>query len=81
MSTFTPRDGMLPGEYKVVISPPIGVADQTQHATAEDAMAAASKAKPATKSAFPEKYRRADQTPLTQVVPAQGSLKLELSSK
>jgi hypothetical protein len=81
MSTFQPRDGMLAGEYKVVIAPPTGAADTTQHATAEDAMAAASKAKPAAKSAFPEKYKRADQTPLTQTVPVQGSLKFELSSK
>ena len=81
MSTFKPRDGMLPGEYKVVISPPRGAADTAQYASADDAMAAASKAKPAAKTAFPEKYSRADQTPLIQAVPVQGSLKFELSSK
>src|SRR5690349_2415820 len=27
MSTFQPRDGVLPGTYKVVISPPVGAAD------------------------------------------------------
>jgi len=81
MSTFQPRDGMVAGEYKVVISPPLGTADTTRHASAEEAMAAASKTKPAMKPAFPEKYARADQTPLTQAVPVQGSLKFELRSK
>src|SRR5262245_24882447 len=32
MSTFEPRDGVVPGEYKVVISPPSGAADTTQYA-------------------------------------------------
>src|SRR5437879_5545336 len=31
MSTFQPRDGVLPGNYKVVISPPVGSADPTQY--------------------------------------------------
>src|SRR5262245_56563198 len=53
MSTVQPRDGMLAGEYKVVISPPMGVADTTQYGSADDAMSAASKTKPAAKSAFP----------------------------
>jgi hypothetical protein len=44
-------------------------------------MAAAAKSHPAAKSTFPAKYTRADQTPLTQTVPVQGSLKFELSSK
>ena len=81
MSTFQPRDGMVAGEYKVVISPPMGTADTTQYASAEEAMAAAAKPKPAAKPAFPEKYARADQTPLTQKVPVEGNLKFELSSK
>src|SRR6058998_1459611 len=65
MSTFQPRDGVMPGTYKVVISPPAGSADKTQYATAEEAMAAATK-RPAAKGAsgaFPQKYARADQTP------------------
>lgn len=82
MSTFQPRDGVMPGSYKVTISPPSGVADTTQYASAEDAMTA-SKApvkRAATGPAFPGKYSRPDQTPLTQEVPVQGQLKFELKS-
>jgi hypothetical protein len=81
MSTFQPRDGVLPGSYKVVITPSTGVADTARYGTAEDAMAAATKA-PAKKAsldaAFPQKYTRPDQTPLTQDVPVQGKLRFEL---
>ena len=81
MSTFQPRDGMLPGSYKVVISPPTGAADTTKYASAEEAMAAASKqaAKKDAASAFPQKYARADQTPLVQEVPVKGKVKFELT--
>ena len=80
MSTFKPRDGVLPGSYKVVISPPTGLADPAHYASADEAMAAVSKA-PAKKEstpAFPQKYARPDQTPLTQEVPVKGRLKFEL---
>jgi hypothetical protein len=81
MSTFKAKDGVVPGEYKVVLSP-LGTADTTKYASAEEAMLAASKAAPkSTAPAFPEKYTRADQTPLTQTVPVSGKLKLELTSK
>ena len=82
MSTFEPKDGVMPGTYKVVISPPRGVADTNQYASADEAMAAASKApaKKAAGPAFPEKYTRADQTPLTQEVPVKGEVKFELKS-
>jgi hypothetical protein len=82
MSTLQPGDGVLPGTYKVVIAPPTGVADTTQYGSADDAMAAASKT-PAKKTAgppFPQKYSRADLTPLTQEVPVKGKLTLELKS-
>src|SRR5205823_2118076 len=46
MSTFKPRDGVVPGTYKVVISPPLGAADTKQYATAEAAMSAATKSPP-----------------------------------
>jgi len=81
MSTFKPRDGVLPGAYKVVIAPPAGTADPSQYATAEEAMAAATKSAPKKESivpAFPQKYARADQTPLTQEVPVKGKLMFEL---
>lgn len=83
MSTYKPRDGVMPGTYKVVISPPLGAADTTRYATAEDAMGAATKAPPKNQSAipgFPTKYSRPDQTPLEQEVPTKGKLKLELKS-
>ncbi|TMJ82050.1 MAG: carboxypeptidase regulatory-like domain-containing protein [Alphaproteobacteria bacterium] len=83
MSTFQPRDGMLPGTYKVVISPPVGSTDTTQYASADEAMSAANKPKArkeSAASAFPQKYARPDQTPLTQEVPVQGKLKFELKS-
>jgi hypothetical protein len=82
ISTFQPKDGALPGTYKVVISPPAGPADTTKYATAEEAMAAAKS--PAKKDiaakVFPEKYSRPDQTPLTQEVPVKGKLVFELKN-
>ena len=82
MSTFEPKDGMLPGSYKVVISPPLGTADTTNYGSADDAMSAAMK-KPAKKESekpFPQQYTRLDQTPLTQDVPVKGSLRFELKN-
>src|SRR3954471_13910998 len=58
MSTFQSRDGMLPGNYKVVISPPTGTADPAQYKSAEEAMAAAGKTaakKDSASAAFPQK--------------------------
>jgi hypothetical protein len=81
MSTFKPRDGVVRGAYKVVISPPAGTADPSQYATAEEAMAAATKMPPKKEPAaatFPQKYTRPDQTPLTQEVPVKGPVRFEL---
>jgi hypothetical protein len=83
MSSFQPRDGVQAGTYKVVISPPAGAADPTPYASADEAMAAASKppAKKASEGpAFPQKYARPDQTPLNQEVPVKGKLKFDLKS-
>lgn len=83
MSTFQPGDGVVAGTYKVVIAPPLGVADTTKYATSEDAMSGASKvaAKKGTGPKFPQKYTRPDQTPLTQEVPPKGVVKIELKSE
>jgi hypothetical protein len=83
MSTFKPQDGVLPGEYKVVISPPLGTPDRTAYASAEEAMAAAAKAPPkkASGPAVPQQYTRPDQTPLNETVPVKGPLKYEIKSK
>jgi hypothetical protein len=81
MSTFQPRDGMVPGNYKVVISPPTGTADTAAYASADEAMVAAGKreaTQPSAASAFPQKYARPDQTPLTQEVPVSGKLRFDL---
>jgi hypothetical protein len=83
MSTFEPRDGVLPGTYKVVISLPEGTPDPKTYTTSEDAMSGAAKA-PAKKKAGPtiaDKYSRADLTPLTQEVPVKGKVVFELTSK
>ncbi len=80
MSTFEPKDGMVPGSYKVLISPPPGTAATATYATVEEAMAAAAKQVTKTPASnFPEKYTRPDQTPLTQDVPVTGKLKFELT--
>ena len=84
MSTFEPGDGVLPGTYKVTITPATGAIDTTQYASAEEAMAAASKpraAPRATGPAFPQRYSRIDQTPLTQQVPAEGNVSFVLKTK
>jgi hypothetical protein len=84
MSTYEPRDGVVPGDYKVVIAPPVAKADPTPYASAEEAMAAAAKAPPPKKAAgpqLPEKYTRPDLTPLTQTVPVKEKLKFDLKSK
>jgi len=82
MSTFEPRDGVVAGTYKVVISQPLGTPDSKQYATAEEAMAAATKPPPKPSGpVVPQQYTRVDQTPLTQEVPAKGRLTFELKSK
>jgi hypothetical protein len=82
MSTFQPRDGVMPGTYKVVISPPVGTVDPTEYKSLDDAMAAGAKAKPKSDAsrAFPQQYTRPDLTPLTQDVPVKGTIKFELKS-
>jgi hypothetical protein len=82
LSTFQPRDGAVPGSYKVIISPPTGSADTSKYGSADEAMAAAARQpqkRDSAASSFPQKYTRADQTPLKQDVPAKGKLTLELS--
>jgi len=81
MSTFNPKDGVVAGEYKIVISPPAGSAEPTRYASAEEAMAAAAKSPPKTDTSFPQEYTRADQTPLSQKVPVEGQLTIDLKSK
>ena len=81
MSTFQPGDGVVAGDYKVVIAPPLGTPDLTRYASNEEAMAAAAKAPPPKASSFPQQYTRPDQTPLTQKVPVSGKVTFDLKSK
>ena len=81
MSTLRPGDGVVAGDYKVVISPPIGTPDPTRYASSEEAMAAAAKAPPPKASSFPQQYTRPDQTPLKQTVPVSGKVTFDLKSK
>jgi hypothetical protein len=85
LSTFEPRDGALPGAYKVVVTPSAPVQQTPTAMTADEAMAAAAaEARRATSKpahpGFPEKYTRADQTPLRQSVPAPGEVEIDLKS-
>lgn len=70
MSTNEPRDGVMPGTYKVVVAPAANTGPPKQFASANEAMAAEAAARPApVNSSFPQKYMLQDQTPLTQTVP------------
>lgn len=82
LSTVKPGDGVMPGNYKVVITPILGTADPAQYGTSEDAMSGASKTavKKATGPVVPQKYQSSGSTPLSQEVPVKGSLRLELKS-
>ncbi|MCA9133866.1 MAG: hypothetical protein KDA45_11955 [Planctomycetales bacterium] len=86
LSTFDPRDGAMPGTYKVVIMPAMPVLETPEGATAEEAMqaeAAAARrpgAKP-TGPRVPMAYTRLDQTKLTQVVPPEGDIVIDLKSR
>jgi len=82
MSTKNPRDGVHPGAYKVVISPPTGSTDKATYGSADEAMAAATKRSAPKPSGptFPHNYARADLTPLTQDVPVKGKITFELKN-
>lgn len=81
MSTNEPRDGVIKGSYKVVITAR-ATAPPQQFASADEAMRAAAVAKPMpVSSILPLKYTRADQTPLTMEVPVkEKKLVLELKT-
>jgi hypothetical protein len=69
MSTNEPRDGVMSGTYKVVVTAR-ATAPPQQFASADEAMRAAAVAKPMpTSSIVPLKYTRVDLTPLTIEVP------------
>ncbi len=85
MSTFEPRDGAMPGSYKVVITSLGNVEATPTNVSADQAMAAASaaaaKAKANAGSQVPVAYTRLDKTPLKQDVPAIGEIVFDIKSK
>ena len=85
LSTIDPRDGAMPGTYKVVIAPNSAASDMPEGLSASEAMAAdATAAAKGTKSKgnlVPEAYTRPDKTTLTQEVPSKGEVVFDLKSK
>ncbi len=88
ISTIEPRDGAMPGKYKVILSQNLPVEPTPEGMSADEAMQAAAKAaatKPKkTKSGIPllpDDYTRIDKTPLQQEVPAKGEIVYDIHSK
>ncbi|MCC6508174.1 MAG: carboxypeptidase regulatory-like domain-containing protein [Pirellulaceae bacterium] len=86
LSTIDPRDGAMPGKYKVTISQNLPVEETPTGLSADEAMLAAAKAaaKPKAKSSgpqLPEDYTRLDRTPLSQEIPAAGDVVFDIKSK
>lgn len=86
LSTVDPKDGAMPGKYKVIIQPSTPPAEVVVAASADEAMVAGAKAaaaKPKGKAAgseFPSVYARLDQTILSQEIPAKGEVVFDLKS-
>ncbi len=86
LSTVQPRDGAVPGTYKVVVTPSSPILETPKGMSAEEAMnaaAAAAAKNPANKPTgpgVPAQYSRADQTPLKQTVPGAGDVEIDLKS-
>lgn len=85
LSTIDPRDGAMPGTYKVVIAPNTAASDIPEGLSASEAMeadaAAAAKGKKTKGAQVPEAYSRSDKTTLTQEVPSKGEVVFDLKSK
>lgn len=85
LSTDNPRDGAMPGNYKVVIEPSVNFVETADGLSSDQAMAAnaaaLAKAKKPTGPQVPESYTRLDKTPLTQEVPPRGEVVFDIKSK
>jgi hypothetical protein len=84
LSTIDPRDGAMPGHYKVIISPNSAPIEAPEGQSADEGMvsdAAAAKSKKQTVPKFPQAYTRIDETPLVEKVPADSEIVYDLSSK
>jgi hypothetical protein len=82
LSTFVPKDGALPGLYKVTVHYSEAVAPPPNLRTAEDVQKALVKAGASKKPAviIPPIYSQPDRTVLKHRVPEDGDAKLELKS-
>ena len=87
LSTVDPKDGAMPGKYKVILSQNLPVEATPEGMSADEAMQAAAKAaasKPKSKSGIPllpDDYTRVDKTPLMQEVPAKSEIVYDIKSK
>ena len=85
LSTVNPRDGAIPGKYKVVIEQSSNFVETADGLSSDQAMAAnaaaLAKAKKPTGPQVPEAYTRLDKTPLTQEVPPRGEVVFDIKSK
>lgn len=79
LTTFQPRDGALPGQYKVVILP---TGEEGGSTPFDEPGKPEPRPKPKSKRPqVPVKYTVPGQTPLTQEVPSKAEVVIELSSK
>lgn len=78
LSTTKPGDGVLPGKYKVVIQPPGEGGGSTPFDDPEKPVA---KPKAPRGPRIPVKYTNPATTPLTQDVPPNGEVVIDLQSK
>jgi hypothetical protein len=83
LTTTAPNDGAMPGDYTVTVQYEEGtVVPAGSMKEAQGGMAKASKKpKPPPKYVIPAVYSDPKKTPLSQKVPSNGTVKLELQSK
>jgi hypothetical protein len=84
LMTNAPKDGAMPGSYKIVVHYSEATEPGAQYSNPEDARKAGAKAaaeKGRTKPRLPSKYTDAEQTVLQQQVPVDGPVLIELTSE
>lgn len=84
MSTTRPGDGVLPGEYKLIVSyagPPPEMPPATTQEEAMKALTKAAKTRKRPPVLLPDAYTNPAKTKLRQKVPPEGPVRLELRSK
>jgi len=84
LSTLEPKDGALPGKYKVIVQPPVSLNAGDAGKSPEDAQRAAAEGRvtPTGKGVvLPSRYCVPNETILVQVIPAAGEIVFDLQSK